>query len=140
MAEAQAYCEEALDAATRNGGVPYIHLATVLNSLGVAAQARGDWELAEQYYQQARQQAPHCPVWAVQDALFGLAQVCLARCDLPQAYTLFVHVAGDRATAAATRAAARRHLHELGVRGMLVQREPVDNPNGYSGGSEQWEV
>lgn len=140
MAEAQAYCEEALDAATRNGGVPYIHLATVLNSLGMAAQARGDWELAQQYYQQARQQAPHCPVWALQDALFGLAQVCLARCDLPQAYTLLVHVADDQATAAATRTAARRLLHDLDVRGMLAQAQPAADSDGYSGGSEQWEV
>ena len=117
-----------------------MHLATVLNSLGMAAQARGDWELAAQYYQQARQQAPHCPAWAVQDALFGLAQVCLARGDLPQAYTLLVHVADDQATAAATRAAARRLLHDLDVRGMLAQAQPAADSDGYSGGSEQWEV
>ena len=139
-AEAQVHFEEALGAATRNGALPYINLAGVLNGLGLAAQARQDWDLAAQCHQQALQQASHCPAWEVEDALFGLAQVCLAQGDLPQAHALFDCVAHDRATAAATRAAARRHLHDLDVRGMLVQAEPVADAEGYSGGPEQWEV
>ncbi len=117
-AAAQVHFEEAFDAATRNGGVPYLHLATVLNSLGLAAQARGDWSLAAQYHRQALQQAPGCPAWEVQDAWYGLAQVCLAQGDPAQAQALFERVAQDGATAAATRAAARaaaEHFLEVGV-------------------------
>ena len=115
---AQLHFEEALDAAIRNGGVPYVHLAMVLNSLGLAAQARGEWDLAEQYHWQALQQAPGCPAWEVQDAWFGLAQVRVARGELTQAAAIFERVARDPATAAATRVAAERHLREPATLGI----------------------
>ncbi len=110
---AQALFDEALDAATRNGGVPYVQLAAVLNSLGMAAQARGEWEVAAQYHRQALEQAPYCPAWGVQDAWYGLAQVYLAQGDRAQAQALFARVAQDGATAAATRMAAG-HCLEIG--------------------------
>ena len=113
IAAAQAHFDEALDAATRNGSLPYVQLAAVLNSLGMAARARGEWEQAAQYHEQARRQAPHCPAWEVQDALYGQACVCLARGDVAQARALFARVAQDPAASAATREAAQRQMQEL---------------------------
>ncbi|MFN8465634.1 MAG: tetratricopeptide repeat protein [Caldilineaceae bacterium] len=107
---AQASFEEAFDAAVRNGSIPYVQLAAILNSLGMAAQARGDWDLAAQYHRQALEQAPYCPACEVQDAWFGLAQVYLEQGEMVQAQALFERVAQDRATAAGTRAAAGQLL------------------------------
>lgn len=114
ISEAQVHFEEALAAATRHGALPYLFLAEVLTGLGLAALARGEHRPATDYFQQAIQQAPHCPVWSLAEAWLGLARAYLAQGEVAQAHEILWRVVSDPATAAATRQEAQRHLESAG--------------------------
>jgi hypothetical protein len=120
--EAKNHFDEAMNVFVTLGAAHSNSLVGVVLGLGWAALALHDLPIARRMFLQVPDMTG-CMAWEVMDAVSGLAEVCLASNQAPEAEALLGRVLRAPATAYATRLHANQVVERLGL--ALPYREMV---------------